>query len=561
VDFLTTNRTVIVNSLPHLVDHKGLDGAWTKRFILSIKGLSSDLVGDMERKKFSDPSDGVRQLLDRYYLRLEHQKFSGPTIANRPMNLERTKSDLDSFWQEVIIERLQRKVQSTYDKETLLTFDESGKHYGEQLRIPYKKEEGKEEETSSGCKRSNSTLDSDSTSPVETKKIRPGKDVNVEEANNDDVVKMTSIAYQQFTDKYRKLKKKINGLCQLKKFLCHSFLIDPDDKNYIQQGIFTPEELKEIQNFSKKKLPSMPDDLLKYLNSFRKSNTSDLRELIFRSDLHDQLFDRSKNFDYDWIRNTTYNLVLEYEANHLAKDHLETWIMLHVWSFIDKIFLDIDGMEIVRGESCSYASSNRKNSQRVVASTGSMKKKAMGRRGDLIIRKWHTEYGCGEAGKIFEGINGTKIIKEGGLKMPKMLRDMFNDLCETMKMRKDKIRKLETVGFIISGLKISLLRLDLPAGHVCRLSRTRLFEIPTQVSEFGAKVLPTMSLIWKAKAIVKNVIKLMEEEDLTEEEQLKMLQNCDEVDESGLTTPPPRLQLLSSSVTPENKRKSRNDEK
>ena len=48
VDFLTTNRTVIVNSLPHLVDHKGLDGAWTKRFILSIKDLSSDLVGDME---------------------------------------------------------------------------------------------------------------------------------------------------------------------------------------------------------------------------------------------------------------------------------------------------------------------------------------------------------------------------------------------------------------------------------------------------------------------------------------------------------------------------------
>jgi len=88
----------------------------------------------------------------------------------------------------------------------------------------------------------------------------------------------------------------------------------------------------------------------------------------------------------------------------------------------------------------------------VVASTSSMKRKSMGRRGDLIIRKWHTKYGCGEAGKIFEGINGTKIIKEGGLKMPKMLRDMFNDLCETMKMRKDKIRKLETVGFIISGM-------------------------------------------------------------------------------------------------------------
>ncbi|CAG8615635.1 10450_t:CDS:2 [Acaulospora morrowiae] len=147
--------------------------------------------------------------------------------------------------------------------------------------------------------------------------------------------------------------------------------------------------------------------------------------------------------------------------------------------------------------------------------------------------------------KIFEGINGIKIIKEESLKMPKMLRDMFNDLCEAIKMWKDKIRKLET---------ISLLWLDLLAGHTCRLSQTRLFEIPTQISEFGTQVLSTMSLIWKAKAIVKNVIKLMEEEDLMEEEQLKMLQNCDEVDEDGLITLPPRLQLLSSSVTPENKR-------
>ncbi|CAG8720715.1 16168_t:CDS:2 [Dentiscutata erythropus] len=74
--------------------------------------------------------------------------------------------------------------------------------------------------------------------------------------------------------------------------------------------------------------------------------------------------------------------------------------------------------------------------------------------------------------------------------------------------------------------------------------------MPTQISEFSAKALPTISLVWKAKAIVKNVIKLMEEENLTEKEQLKMLQNCDE---SGFMIPPPRLQLISSSVTLESK--------
>ncbi|CAG8783932.1 18743_t:CDS:2, partial [Gigaspora margarita] len=497
VDFLKLNRTLIINSPPFKDQWNTLDGTWNKRFIQAGKELLDLTLGEAFESK---------------------------------VNLERAKSNLYSFWQEVITERLRLQVQITYEKETLLTFDESGKFFGRQLRLPYNKEA-----TSSDDKRAfDSTLDSDLISPVGAKKIKSYKgDVNVEKANGDSAIKMTSTAYQQFTNKYQKIPKEdkwtlstekivedalyVFGMKCSHEHLCHSFLIDPDDKNYIQQGIFTREELEEIKNFSKKELPLMPDDLLKYLNSFRKSNTSDLRELIFRSDLRDQPFDRSKNFDYDWIRNTIYNL----------------------------------------GESCSYASSNRKNSQRVVASTDSMKRKAMGRRGDLIIRKWHTEYGCSEAGKIFEGINGTKIIKEGGLKMPKMLRDMFIDLCETMEMRKNKIRKLETVGFIISGLRISLLRLDLPAGHVCRLSRTRLFEMPTQISEFGAKALPTISLVWKAKAIVKNVIKLMEEEDLTEEEQLKMLQNCDE---SGFTTPPPRLQLLSSSVTPESKRMNKNDE-
>ncbi|CAG8699543.1 15347_t:CDS:2, partial [Racocetra fulgida] len=305
------------------------------------------------------------------------------------------------------------QVQITYEKETLLTFDESGKFFGRQLRLPYNKEA-----TSSDDKRAfDSTLDSDLISPVGAKKIKSCKgDVNVEKANGDSAIKMTSTAYQQFTNKYQKIPK--------------------EDK---------------------------------------------------------------------WTLST----------EKIVEDAL-----------------------YVFGMKCShehYASSNRKNSQRVVASTDSMKRKAMGRRGDLIIRKWHTEYGCSEAGKIFEGINGTKIIKEGGLKMPKMLRDMFIDLCKTMEMRKNKIRRLETVGY-----------------HCCDWIYQRGMSVDCHGHGFLRCQLKSLN-----SAIVKNVIKLMEEEDLTEEEQLKMLQNCDE---SGFTTPPPRLQLMSSSVTPESKRMNKNDE-
>ncbi|KAG9289663.1 hypothetical protein G9A89_014398 [Geosiphon pyriformis] len=56
--------------------------------------------------------------------------------------------------------------------------------------------------------------------------------------------------------------------------LCHSFIIDPYDENYLKNNVFTMNELKEIQSFNKKPMPLMPTDLLKYLNSFRAPETS-----------------------------------------------------------------------------------------------------------------------------------------------------------------------------------------------------------------------------------------------------------------------------------------------
>jgi len=50
MDFLTLNRTAIVNLLPHLDKQKGLDGAWTKRFLLAVKEISPESADDVERK-------------------------------------------------------------------------------------------------------------------------------------------------------------------------------------------------------------------------------------------------------------------------------------------------------------------------------------------------------------------------------------------------------------------------------------------------------------------------------------------------------------------------------
>src|SRR3954447_17282217 len=99
----------------------------------------------------------------------------------------------------------------------------------------------------------------------------------------------------------------------------------------------------------------------------------------------------------------------------------------------------------IRSESSSRASSNRKNRNRTGSAIVKMKRKIMGRRGDLIIRKVSTEYGCSEAGKSFEGDNGTKLLHERGIKAPKMMKDMFYSLCEAVGNEEKKIRKLQSI--------------------------------------------------------------------------------------------------------------------
>lgn len=213
----------------------------------------------------------------------------------------------------------------------------------------------------------------------------------------------------------------------------------------------------------------------------------------------------------------------------------------HIWNFIDKVFGNMDGVEAVRSESSSLASSSRKNRNRVLSAITLTKRKAMGRRGDLIIRKICTEYGCSEAGKSFDGDNGSKLLKERGLKPPKMMKDMFYSLCVAVGMEEKKIRKLQSIGFMHAGLKI-LLRMDSPAGYMCRITRSKMLEIPPQIAQFGSKVLPVVMLAWKAKMIVKEMVEFVEKKQYTEDkenldDQLQNLQtSCD--------LSPPRKKIL-----------------
>ncbi|CAG8585168.1 11654_t:CDS:2 [Funneliformis caledonium] len=171
-----------------------------------------------------------------------------------------------------------------------------------------------------------------------------------------------------------------------------------DDKTYIQNNVFTSEELEEIRNMKTKDLPKMLTELLKYLGSSQKN---------------------------------VHNLLLEYES--------------------DESFNELDEVDVSRGESYSLAFSKHKNNKRIIQGLVITTRKAFGRRGDLILRKEIREYSTFEVGKDYESVNRTKLLKERELKSLK-LKDML---------------------FMI------LLRMDVSADYVCKITRSDTLQIPT----------------------------------------------------------------------------------
>lgn len=107
---------------------------------------------------------------------------------------------------------------------------------------------------------------------------------------------------------------------------------------------------------------------------------------------------------------------------------------------------------IGRGESTSIASSIRKNASRTVPGMQSLAKWKRGRKGDLILRTTSDlEFGGAEAGKFFKSEKATKWLLEGGIKLPKMLKDMFVRLGADVGWSKTALRELRTIGFVHGG--------------------------------------------------------------------------------------------------------------
>ncbi|CAO3689690.1 unnamed protein product [Umbelopsis vinacea] len=232
-----------------------------------------------------------------------------------------------------------------------------------------------------------------------------------------------------------------------------SVFFDPYDATYTYHGIFTESKLREIKDYNPIVLEDLPKHLVDFLTLFDCHTTEELRKACLDNEEWYYPFNRTTHFYHDWMRRTIDLMIAEFEAGSLKVQHHENWYLVKIWSLIDRTFADVDGLEAVRRIS-SIATASRNNQDRVISSMVKMKRKPIGRRGDLILRKGTAEYGCMEAGARDEGQWGTKKLLEKGIKAPKILKDIFNYLCHVINNEESSVRQLRTIGYIQSGLSM-----------------------------------------------------------------------------------------------------------
>ncbi|KAF0436850.1 hypothetical protein F8M41_004651 [Gigaspora margarita] len=306
----------------------------------------------------------------------------------------------------------------------------------------------------------------------------------------------------------------------------HSFIIDPTDKLYVDNDVFTKEELKEIGAYKRRSLPEIPDDLFDYLMTFAKDTLHELRHAIDQPiKVIQGNFNPKKHHDYDWIRYVMHTIVQEYEVGSLRKNHLEQWYNMHLWcAIVDRCFADVDDLNLIRGESCSVASGIRKNVNRTMPEVDKMERQKVGRKGDLVLRtSSDLEFGGREAGKTYKTDKGTKWLVESGLKLPKLLKDMLVQLASEVEWSTVVLRNLTTVGFVHADCRQMLLELDCPEGYVCRLSRGDVYKVADSITTHITETLPLIVTTWRAKAAIRDCVNKVQRRLVEVEEVLELI--------------------------------------
>ncbi|CAG8548246.1 10741_t:CDS:10 [Cetraspora pellucida] len=307
----------------------------------------------------------------------------------------------------------------------------------------------------------------------EEKKLRKKKSEkvipNYSELSDGEEIEIESNLKKAFDKEYAKMKDHLKWKLQCTGRVVEDTLYEYVDDPIIQ-GIFYPQGLQEIAETNVKKDPNLSFNLYENLASFYNKGSIEEIRMIMKEIDHGEY-----NFEIDTLKYSVHSLIRQYKRNPNAfsLDHYEALYNINVWGpIIDRTVNNIPNVDIVRGESSSFSSSDRKNRNRTVD-----------------IRK-----NGSEVGKRYKEQNATKWLHESGLKLPKMMCDMFVSLCKNAKWDTRKMEKMKTV--------------NLPAGYITRINKSELYRIPEDVESFNDAV-ELITAVWKSKMRVVNTMSLL----------------------------------------------------
>ncbi|KAI7860141.1 hypothetical protein BDC45DRAFT_564145 [Circinella umbellata] len=181
-------------------------------------------------------------------------------------------------------------------------------------------------------------------------------------------------------------------------------------------------------------------------------------------------FHATEEFDADWCRRCILDILCAYRwgvVKRIARHGKEKDLIMRVYRAIDLAFDDL-WADVQRSDQLSSASSARMNKDRR-ALDGSLQRKILGTKPDMIITKNMVEYGLAEHGYDDEAGVGSKELVERFIKLPKTMKDMLVRLASEISNEEYKIRQLKVVGFSHTHTRVTGMIMNVPAGYVCRV--------------------------------------------------------------------------------------------
>ncbi|KAI8380400.1 hypothetical protein BD560DRAFT_487647 [Blakeslea trispora] len=282
------------------------------------------------------------------------------------------------------------------------------------------------------------------------------------------------------------------------------FVVDPSDA--IWKEAFTKEEINEIRNFKAPALPALDEDIQSYLDSF------DSAQLKSAKDVYDYAckskFEFGTNNSKRWIQKSFIEAAELFEDSSKINlsDFSEGDLMNKLWQFVYRCYRS-SSVDAKLGERVSIASSLARNHNRCLEGLDRRERKASGAKVDILFKAGRHEVGCCEVGKEDVLSIDDKYLDDGMTKLPKTLRDMLSRLVEVNPVQ---INKLYTVGFLMMGLQLEMLIVDVPAGStVVRVTRTKGLSFPDHGEDIVVDLTALLETVLIGRKMMENVEDLL----------------------------------------------------